>query len=128
MKVLLTEKQLDVLKLYINENEKKPILQEGLKEVALGVLLLMGVKLSGMNAQIGNDALNNESTLKEIESTLISPKIETLAEKLENIGVKNPMDLIEKNRFKLVVAFNETAKNRGFNLKLTKIYNEDELK
>lgn len=123
-KVLLTEQQLEMLVKYIDETEnKKEVLEEGWKDVALGVLALMGVGLTGANAQTANNALDNEATLKQIEQTLETPRIDSLIKTLEDRGMENAEELINQNAETIVNAYNYAAKKKNVNFRLTKVYN-----
>jgi hypothetical protein len=51
-------------------NNKAELLDEGLKDILLGVSMLIGLNLSGQNKDIGDKALNNANILKQIEATL----------------------------------------------------------
>ena len=56
----------------LNENlELGPeLLEEGWKEVLLGVALLMGVGLTGINKTMAQNALKDEQTMSQIKATL----------------------------------------------------------
>lgn len=122
-KVLLTERQLALLVHYIDETQNKSeVINEGVRDVALGVLKLMGVSLTGLNAQTAENALNDVSTLKKIEKSLETPDIEELAQNLEQAGLKNPLDLIYSNANEIMNAYNTIAKKKGIGSKLIRIY------
>lgn len=123
-KVLLTEQQLAMLVNYIDETEnKKQVLEEGWKDVALGVLMLMGVNLTGANAQTANNALSDEATLKKIENTLETPEIEKLAKTLEEKGLDNAMELIQNNAEQIINAYNYAAEKKNVDFRLSTVYN-----
>jgi flagellar motor protein MotB len=119
MKLTITESQLELIITHIQETEiKKEVLEEGWKEVVLGTAMLLGIGLSGANAQTANNALDNAQILKQIENTLESNKVQKLAQTLEKAGMQNAMDKIEKNAAKLEANFNKAAAKKGLDLKL----------
>lgn len=119
MKLKVTESQLEAIINHIQESDtKKEVLEEGWKEVVLGTAMLLGIGLSGANAQTANNALDNEKILQQIEQTLESDKIEKLANTLEKAGYADAMNQIEKNAAKLEANFNKAAQKKGTNLTL----------
>lgn len=104
--------------------ENKEQLNEGWKEVVLGTLMLMGID-SNIKSQ-NTDILNNTETLKNIENTLKSDKINTLIDKLETIGFEDAKEQIINNKKTLEQNFNEYSKRNKLDLKL-KIKNLDDI-
>lgn len=128
-RVLLSESQLVMLVGYITEEQSnKEVIQEGWKDVVLGTAMLMGIGLSGVNAQTGRNALENEQTLKKIEQTLEGPNIEKLADTLEKAGLSNAMEKIQSNSDQIINAYNKAAEKRKVNFHLTKLYNTGNVK
>jgi flagellar motor protein MotB len=96
----------------LNENlELGPeLLEEGWKEVLLGVALLMGVGLTGINKTMAQNALKDEQTMSQIKATLEDEnKTRELAKAYEEKGMKNPDTLLAKNAEKIKNKFNEVA-------------------
>ena len=96
----------------LNENlELSPeLLEEGWKEVLLGVALLMGVGLTGINKTMAQNALKDEQTMSQIKATLEDEnKTRELAKAYEEKGMKNPDTLLAKNAEKIKNKFNEVA-------------------
>ena len=119
MKLKVTESQLELIINHIQESDtKKEVLEEGWKEVVLGTAMLMGIGLSGVNAQTANNALDNAQILQQIEQTLTTDKVQKLAKTLENAGFQNAMDKIESNAAKIEANFNKAAQDKGVDLKL----------
>jgi outer membrane protein OmpA-like peptidoglycan-associated protein len=124
MKLLISESQLEVLIVYINEanHPNKEVLEEGWKEVVLGAAMLMGVGLTGSNAQTAENALNNADILNKIESTLEGPNIDKLANTLEKGGLENAMDKIQANADQIKTNLENAAKKKGL-VSNVQIYN-----
>ncbi len=115
MKLLISESQLEVLIAHINESNqsKKEVLEEGWKEVVLGTAMLMGIGLTGANAQTAENALENAEILNKIENTLEGPEIEKLANTLEKGGLDNAMEKIQANADQIKTNFEYAAKKKG---------------
>lgn len=96
----------------INEvlNEDAHLLEEGWKEVVLGVAMMMGVGLTGMNKAIAQDAVKNAQTMAQIKSTLEdSSKTAELVDLLKQKGMKDPETKLAQNAEKVVDQFNKIA-------------------
>lgn len=126
MKLILSESQLEMLIGHIQETDStknnKKVLEEGWKEVVLGTAMLMGVGLTGVNAQTANDALNDSNILQKIEATLESDNILKLVDTLENAGLGDAMNKIQANSDKIKQNFETAAKKKNLHLNLD-IYN-----
>jgi len=124
MKLLISESQLEVLITHINETNQntREVLEEGWKEVVLGTAMLMGIGLTGVNAQTAEKALGNAEVLSKIENTLEGPNIEKLANTLEKGGLENAMDKIKANADQIKTNFENAAKKKGVTSKV-QIYN-----
>ena len=128
MKLLISESQLEVLISHINESQPtKKIIKEGWREVVLGTAMLMGVKLTGVNAETATNALNDPKTIKEIEDALSSQKIERLADTLEQGGLKDAMNKIQANSFKIITNLSLAADEHGISSNVS-IYNSENIK
>jgi len=115
MKLLISESQLEVIIAHIAESRKpkEQVLEEGWKEVVLGAAMLMGIGLTGVNAQTAKNALNNQDILNKIEKTLEGPQIEKLAQTLEDGGLENAMDKIQANADQIEKNLEYAAKKKG---------------
>ena len=58
----------DLLSESINKNSE--LLEEGWKEIVLGVAMLMGLNLTGQNDLTAKKALSDANTINQIEATL----------------------------------------------------------
>ena len=102
MKLLITESQLEIIVNHIQETTKqKTILIEGWKDIVLGTAMLMGIELSGLNAEIAKKALTDLETIQKINDTIGSSKLEKVAETLEGGGLKDAMSKIQNNAQKI---------------------------
>lgn len=106
----------------LNENlELGPeLLEEGWKEVLLGVAMLMGVGLTGVNKAMAQDALKNSETMSQIKATLEDEnKTQELAKAFQEKGMKNPDTLLAKNAEKIKDKFNEVADDNKISYKVS---------
>ena len=106
----------------LNENlELGPeLLEEGWKEVLLGVAMLMGVGLTGVNKAMAQDALKNSETMAQIKATLEDEnKTQELAKAFQEKGMKNPDTLLAKNAEKIKDKFNEVADDNKISYKVS---------
>ena len=119
MRIKLTSGQFDRLMLREQETRSKAILSEGIKEVLLGVAKLMEVNLTGLNKDIAERALSDETIMSEIKNTLESEeKVEELKELLEKKGVKFPDKLLAKNAKKIMDSYNKIAEENNLTHRL----------
>lgn len=117
MKLLITESQLELIVNHIKENTKqKGILIEGWKDIVLGTAMLMGLELSGLNSEIAKKALLDLDTIKKINDTISSSKLEKVAETLESGGLKDAMIKIQSNAQKIKEKLEFAANKQGLNL------------
>jgi hypothetical protein len=68
MKIIINESQYKKLLTLASSNKES--LNEGWKEVVLGVAMLLGLNLTGQNKVVAQNALNNEKFIEQIKSTL----------------------------------------------------------
>jgi hypothetical protein len=92
-KLIITENQLERL---ISQIQDKEILEEGWKEIVLGIGLLAGINLGGYNT-MAQDGLKNEKTINAINNVLQSNQLDNVIDSLESIGVKNAETIIYNN-------------------------------
>ena len=123
-KILLNEKEarLKASDVVINESDiqQAELLEEGLKEVLLGVALLMGVNLSGQNKVLADNALKSDSTMAQIKTTLEDEnKTKELAKIFAEKGMQNPELKLAQNAEKIADAYNEIAADNDIKYKVT---------
>jgi outer membrane protein OmpA-like peptidoglycan-associated protein len=109
-----------VEKIIREKYNKKDVIEEGWKEIALGAALLLGASFTGnkVSAQKAKEAINNTEVLGKIKSTLEN---EEGINKLSNFLNISPTDLnnyMMKNADKLENDFQTAAKKKNMNLKL----------
>jgi hypothetical protein len=96
------------------------LLEEGWKEVLLGVAMLMGVGLTGVNKAVAQDALKDSQTMAQIKATLEDEnKTHELAKAYEEKGMKNPDSLLAKNAEKIKDNFNKVADDNKISYKVS---------
>jgi outer membrane protein OmpA-like peptidoglycan-associated protein len=98
----------------LNENiaTDPELLEEGWKEVVLGVAMMLGVGLTGQNKAMAQDAVKNATTMAQIKATLEDEnKVAELSDLLEKKGMKNADDKLASNAEQVMDQFNEIAKN-----------------
>jgi hypothetical protein len=70
-RIKITYEQYNRLILNEHQNRSNKInLNEDMKEVLLGVSLMMGVRLTGQNKEVAEKALKNDSSMLEIKNVL----------------------------------------------------------
>lgn len=109
-----------------NEVLGKEIIEEGYKDVLLGVAMLLSQALGGKAmAQTGHNkvtadkALQNQEIMGKIKSTLEDEhKTQELVDAMEKQGIKNPDILLANNAKKVTDQFNKIADNNKLNYHL----------
>ncbi len=113
------------MKLKINENQVKVILDEILKEnavsnikssfkeIILGVAHLLNFNLSGINKHTAINALENDEIIIKISKILSDRRIEVLTQKMESFGISNALNRILNNREHIEYFINERLKEMG---------------
>jgi hypothetical protein len=100
-------------------NNKAELLDEGLKDILLGVSMLIGLNLSGQNKDIGDKALNNANIMKQIEATLEDKnKTQELIDAMKAKGIKDPSAMLASNAEKIIDRYNEISDDKDINIKL----------
>jgi hypothetical protein len=90
------------------------LIKESFKDVVLGIATILGVKLTGRNEIVGNEAIKNESIMAEIKATLEDEnKLGELVDALTAKGMKNPETRLSVSPETLVYDYNKTAKENG---------------
>lgn len=122
-KLILTEqknRQLkinDVLTESIDGNVQ--LLEEGWKEIVLGISMLMGLNLTGQNNIAGEKAIQNTDILKQIENTLEDKsKTDELVKVMQEKGMKDPSGMLAKNAENIVKRYNEISDDKNMKIKL----------
>ncbi len=86
------------------------LLEEGWKEVVLGVALMLGVGLTGQNKALAQNAVKNETTMSQIKSTLENEgQLNKLVDDLKAKGMADPATKIADNAEHIVDEFNKIA-------------------
>lgn len=134
MKIKITQRQYETILIkeqerrlndntnLLNEsfNSNAELLEEGWREVLLGVAMLMGVGLTGPNKAMAQDALKNDATMAQIKSTLEDEnKTKELAKLFAEKGMKDPDSLLAKNAQKVVDKFNKLADENDLTYKVS---------
>lgn len=121
--ILLREQQsrLKASSNVLNENiaTDPELLEEGWKEVVLGVAMMLGVGLTGQNKLMAQDAVKNATTMAQIKATLEdSSKVAELSDLLEKKGMKNADDKLADNAEHIMDQFNDIAEDNGIKYKV----------
>jgi len=112
-KIIITEKQLIKLNNYISESNdniiktiNENILEEGFKEIALSLLMLAGVTLSGQNKAVAQDALTNDKIIQSVDDVLSDTnKLNDVIDKI-SVNMPDAGDLIKLNADKIKSTIN----------------------
>ena len=117
VKLIITESQLKTL-IELNKNtiSDLPVLEEGFKDIVLGIALLTGVGLTGQNKIQAQSALDDKNTLNKIANVLQSDELKNVIDSLESAGMINPEEKIKQNAEKIT---NELSK-KGIKVNLSK--------
>ena len=107
----------DILTESINNNVQ--LLDEGWKEIVLGVSLLMGLNLTGQNNAAAEKAINDVNIMKQIEATLgDEAKTQELVDVMKEKGMKDPSAMLAKNANEIISNFNELSDKEKMGTKL----------
>lgn len=106
MRVKITEKQLNMVML--NESKSRKILKESDREVMLGLALLMGVNLSGLNKELAEKYINDDKIVNKIKSTLSNEfKTEEIIKSMEEKGMADAKTLLTTKAQEIVDNFDK---------------------
>ncbi len=123
-KIKITKEQYDRLiiseqtRIIINQNsllsesinKNAELLEEGWKEIVLGVAMLMGLNLTGQNDLTAKKALSDANTINQIEAKLEDDaKIGELINIMKEKGMKDPSAMLAKNADNIVSDFNKLS-------------------
>ena len=102
-----------------NLNDNTQLLEEGWREVVLGVAMMMGVGLTGQNKLIAQDAVKNANTMAQVKATLEDEdKTKELVDAMKEKGMKDPSAMLSKNAEKVIDKFNEIANDNNLKYKV----------
>lgn len=105
----------------VDESSQVPeLLEESWKEVIMGVSMILGVTLTGLNKVAAQNAFQSKTIMKQIKSTLEdSTKIKELVDSLKEKGMKDPDELIARNAGKVVDDFNKIASENNISYRIS---------
>jgi len=125
-KIIITNRQYNDILLreqnerLITDSNSEVVLEEGFKDVVLGVALLMGINLSGLNKANAQKAVADTTIMSQIKSTLENEeKTKELSKAFSEKGLENPDDLLAKNADKIVDKFNELAEDNDMSYRVS---------
>lgn len=108
----------DLLTESINNNSE--LLEEGWKEIVLGIAMLMGLNLTGQNNKTAEKALSDANIIKQIETTLEDKsETEELVNLMKEKGMKDPSLKLAQNADKIINNFNKLSDKEKINAKLS---------
>lgn len=88
------------------------LLEEGWREVVLGVAMMLGLNLSGQNKAMAQHSVKDAKTMAQIKNTLEDAnKTKELVDLLKEKGMKDPEGVLSKNAEKVIDNFNKIAKD-----------------
>lgn len=123
-KLVISERQLELIAKHIENYDavsdavNEVVLEEGFKDIALGLLMLAGMNLSGQNQAVAQEALSNPEIVQKIDNVLsdsssLNSMISRIEKKLPNAG-----ELIQQNADQIKATVNYIADK---NKKKTKV-------
>lgn len=108
----------DLLSESVNRNAE--LLEEGWKEIVLGVSMLMGLNLTGQNAAVAEKATHDANIMKQIEATLEDKtKTQELIDAMKEKGMKDPSVMLAKNADEIEDNYNELSDKEKMGIKLS---------
>ena len=115
-KIKITTEQYNTLLLREQEsrlNTPQRLLNENSKEVILGMALLAGLKLSGLNKSLAEKAIQDKAVVNQIKTTLEDEhKAKDLAKSFGEKGLANPDHFFAKNADKITDEFNKISEDK----------------
>jgi hypothetical protein len=106
MRVKLTPKQLNMV--ILNESKTRNIIKESDREVILGLSLLLGVKLSGLNNELAHKYINDNKIINKIKTTLSNEfKTEEIIKSMEEKGMSDAKNLLKSKSKELIDNFDK---------------------
>lgn len=108
----------DLLAESINENAE--LLEEGWKEIVLGLSMLMGLELSGQNNVMAQKAVHDKDIMNQIEAKLEDKKeIQKIIDMMTQKGMKDPSEMLRKNADEIEDNYNELSDKEKMGVKLS---------
>ena len=112
-RIKITPQQYETLLLREQETRLKApqrVLNEGSKEVTLGMALLSGLKLSGLNKELAEKAIHDDAVVNQIKATLEDRyKTKDLAKSFGENALAYSDYFFANNADKIIDAFNKVA-------------------
>ena len=103
-----------------NLDSSTQLLEEGWKEVVLGVAMMLGVGLTGQNKAIAQNAVKNAETMSQIKSTLEDEtKLKELVDAFKEKGMKDPTAKLSKNAEMVMTKYNKIASDEKLPYKVS---------
>lgn len=101
-------------------NKNAELLEEGWKEIVLGVAMLMNLDLTGQNAVGAEKATRDVNIMKQIEATLEDKtKTQELIDAMKEKGMKDPSVMLAKNADEIEDNYNELSDKEKMGIKLS---------
>ena len=105
-KLIITEKQYN--KILVNEAISRTLLSENNKEVVLGVALLLGMNLSGLNKELAHKYIKNDKVVNNIKTILSNEyKTDELIKNMEEKGMGDVKSLLKSKSRDIVKNFDK---------------------
>jgi hypothetical protein len=118
-KIKITSEQYNKILLYEQQSRTSKILNEGSKEVVLGISKLMGLNLSGLNKEMAEKALKDKTIMGQILSTFEDEnKIKELISNLEEKGMENAENKLSDKAKDVIDNYNRISKENNFDFKM----------
>jgi hypothetical protein len=115
MRIKITSEQYNKILIHEQGLRPKTNLNENVREVMFGTALLMGIKLSGLNKEVGEKALSDAKAMREIKDTLNDEnKFKDLMKSLEEKGMANAETHVTDKISEIVKNYNKKAMDNGF--------------
>lgn len=121
-KIKITKQQYDKIVLH----EQKLIIAEAEKpiktdlNVILGICLMLGLNVTGLNKERAEKALNDQSVVNNIKIYLEDKdKLVELIESMEQKGMSNPVERLKKDISGFIKTFNNNSLKNNFEVKLS---------
>lgn len=126
-KIIITEAQYNQILEF--EKANRVIISEN-RGVIYGVAKLMGVKLTGMNLEVANKALDNEKILGDILKTFEDDfKFDNLIKAMEEKGMENAKEKLLKQGDSIIDKFNQICDEKGLDKEMNQfIFDRSSLK
>jgi len=121
-KLVISESQLELITKHIQNNGSlnEIVIEEGFKDLALGLLMLAGANLTGQNKAIAQNALDNQDIVQKIDSTLadtteLNKLIDRIDSKMPNAG-----KIIQQNADQIKATINYISDKNSVNQNISR--------